>query len=267
MTELAKGFPLKQWVCVPCGCNMIGEMPEVCPFCGARHDRFVSWDIGEDRYRVEARDVTDGVSQLLSRPRLGLEHACYRIETDEGPVWIDCPSAFNRTLAPVDHIYFTHKDYMGASNQYRAQWNAAVHIHEAETKSPLAAAFPVDNAFHGDFTSHGIEAFHIGGHTPGFTAYLWRDVLFACDYAFPPDGTAAQSLQRPCGDREPGPPPARHRPRTASPPGGRVQFHRRGPAGSRPRWSARPDRPSSRSGVNRTGVSATRCMSAQISVA
>lgn len=189
MTELAKGFPLRQWVCVPCGYNMIGEMPDVCPFCGARHDRFVSWDVGEERYRVEARDVTDGVSQLLSRPRLGLEHACYRIETDEGPVWIDCPSAFNRTLAPVGHIFFTHKDFMGASNQYRAQWNAAVHIHEAETENPLAAAFPVDDAFRGDFTSHDIEAFHIGGHTPGFTAYLWRDVLFACDYAFPPDDT------------------------------------------------------------------------------
>ena len=43
---------LPQLVCVPCGYNMIGEMPEVCPFCGARHDRFVSWDVSEETYRV-----------------------------------------------------------------------------------------------------------------------------------------------------------------------------------------------------------------------
>ena len=188
MIDLSADFPPRQWVCVPCGYNMIGEMPEVCPFCGARHDRFVSWDVGEETYRVAETPVADGVAQLRSRPRLGLEHACYRVETAGGPVWIDCPSAFNRTLDPVGHIFFTHKDFMGASNQYRAQWNAKVHIHAAETANPLAAMFPVDDAFTGDFTSHGLEAFHIGGHTEGFTVYLYGDILFACDYAFPPNG-------------------------------------------------------------------------------
>ena len=40
--------------------------------------------------------------------------------------------------------------------------------------------------FSGDFTAPGLEAVHIGGHTPGFTMYLHGPVLFACDYAFPP---------------------------------------------------------------------------------
>jgi len=31
-------------------------------------------------------------------PKLGYEHAAYRIETGEGTVWIDSPSAFNRQL-------------------------------------------------------------------------------------------------------------------------------------------------------------------------
>jgi hydroxyacylglutathione hydrolase len=34
----------KQWVCTTCGYNMMGEMPDVCPFCGATHDKFVTWD-------------------------------------------------------------------------------------------------------------------------------------------------------------------------------------------------------------------------------
>ncbi|MBT5433082.1 MAG: MBL fold metallo-hydrolase [Alphaproteobacteria bacterium] len=187
MIDLNANFPLQQWVCLPCGYNMIGKMPDVCPFCGARHDKFVSWEAGEETYRVGSTPVAEGITQLKSSPRLGLEHACYRIETADGPVWIDCPSAFNRTLEPVSDIFFTHKDFMGASNQYRAQWDAKVHIHQAETLSPLAAAFSVDDAFTGDFTSHGIEAFQIGGHTSGFTVYFYSNVLFACDFAFPPN--------------------------------------------------------------------------------
>jgi len=184
--KLPDNLPIRQWVCIPCGYNMIGEMPEICPFCGARHERFVTWDVAETTYRVTAKPVTDHVTQLRSVPRLGIEHAAYRIESGNKAVWIDCPSAFNRDLEPVSDIYFTHKDFLGASNQYRVLWGARVHLHEAETTHPLATAFPVDDAFTGDFTENGIEAFHIGGHTPGWTAYLFEDVLFACDYAFPP---------------------------------------------------------------------------------
>ena len=180
---------IKQWVCVPCGFNMIGEMPDVCPFCGARHDRFVTWDEAEKTYRVTPARVNDRVTQLRSVPSLGIEHAAYRIETDDGAVWIDCPSAFNGDLDPVAAIYFTHKDFLGASNQYRSAWNAEICLHEADAALPLVASFPIDRRFTGDFTERGIEAFHIGGHSPGFTIYIFEDVLFACDYAFPPGPT------------------------------------------------------------------------------
>ena len=176
----------KQWVCTTCGYNIIGEMPDRCPFCGASHERFVAWDEAEQTYRVTPHRVNDYVVQLLSVPRLGLEHAAYRIETEDGAVWIDCPSAFNRDLEPVEAIYFTHKDFLGASNQYRELWNAKVYLHALDAEIPIAKPFPVDRRFDGDFTEHGIEAFHIGGHSPGFTMYIYGKVLFICDYAFPP---------------------------------------------------------------------------------
>ena len=176
----------KQWVCVTCGYNMIGEMPEVCPFCGVSHENFVTWEEAERTYQVTATPVNDNVTQLMSVPRLGVEHAAYRVETGNGAVWIDCPSAFNRTLEPVSAIYFTHKDFMGACNQYRAAWGAEVCINQADADHPLAQPFPVDRRLDGDFEVDGLEAHHIGGHTPGFTMYIFGTVLFACDYAFPP---------------------------------------------------------------------------------
>ena len=179
-------FPTQQWVCLTCGYNMIGEMPDVCPFCGARHDKFKTWDETETTYTVTPNRVTDSVTQLMSQPRLGIEHAAYRVDTGGGAVWIDCPSAFNRSLEPVDHIFFTHKDFLGASNQYRALWDCEIHLHDADAANPLVAAFPVDDRFTGDFTFGDLEAFHIGGHSPGWTMYIQGPVLFACDYAFPP---------------------------------------------------------------------------------
>lgn len=176
----------KQWVCVVCGFNMIGEMPDVCPFCGARHDQFLTWEEAEQTYRVTATRVTDRVTQLLSVPRLGIEHAAYRVEAEGGAVWIDCPSAFNRDLEPVSAIYFTHKDFLGASNQYRELWGAKVCLHALDAALPIVSRFPVDWRFTGDFSEAGLDAFHIGGHSPGFTMYVAGDVLFACDYAFPP---------------------------------------------------------------------------------
>ncbi len=175
-----------QWVCVVCGYNMIGEMPDVCPFCGARHDKFVTAVEAERSYRVTSTRVNERITQLISVPRLGIEHAAYRIETDGAPIWIDCPSAFNRELEPVSAIYFTHKDFMGACNQFRDLWDAKVGIHARDAENPLARQFPVDDAFTGGFEVNGLEAIHIGGHTPGFTMYVFENVLFACDFAFPP---------------------------------------------------------------------------------
>ena len=174
----------QQWVCLQCGYNMIGEMPDTCPFCGANHDRFMVWDQAEKTYRVTTRAVNDAVSQLLSVPKLGLEHAAYRIETGQGAIWIDSPSAFNRDLPPVDAILFTHHHFMGASNQYRRIWNSEVWLHDLDAKHRLSALFDIDRRFSDDFAAYGIEAYHSGGHTPGFTFYIHRDVLFICDYVF-----------------------------------------------------------------------------------
>ncbi len=173
-----------QWVCLECGYNMIGEMPDVCPFCGARHDHFLPWNEAEKTYRVTSRPVNDCIDQLLSMPKLGLEHAAYRIETEQGAVWIDSPSAFNRDLAPVQTILFTHHHFMGASNQYRKLWNAEVRLHDLDARHPLSASFAIDLRFTGNYIAYDIEAFHIGGHTPGFTLYIYQNVLFVCDYVF-----------------------------------------------------------------------------------
>jgi len=173
-----------QWVCLECGYNMIGDMPDVCPFCGARHDRFLSWEVAEKQFRVTEFPVNDEVAQLLSVPKLGYEHAAYRIKTAQGDIWIDAPSAFNRDLAPVRAVLFTHHHFMGASNQYRRLWGAQIWLHDLDARQPLARLFDVDHRFTGDFTAFEIEAHHSGGHTQGFTFYIYRDVLFICDYVF-----------------------------------------------------------------------------------
>lgn len=178
-----------QWVCLTCGYNMIGEMLDSCPFCGASHEHFMAWDVAETHYRVTATAVNDYVSQLLSVPKLGLEHAAYRIETWYGAVWIDAPSVFNRGLEPVKAILFTHHHFMGASNQYRRHWHASVWLHALDAKHRLAALFDIDKRFTDDFSLYDIEAYHSGGHTPGFTFYIYRDVLFICDYVFLEDNS------------------------------------------------------------------------------
>lgn len=179
---------IPQWVCLQCGYNMIGAMPDVCPFCGARHDQFLSWDEAEKNFRVTTYRVNDYVAQLLSVPKLGYEHAAYRIATDQGSVWIDAPSAFNRDLPAVARILFTHRHFMGASNQYRRIWNVEVGLHELDAGHPLALPFAIDQRFSGDFSADGVEGYHIGGHTPGFMLFIYRDVLFICDYVFLNDG-------------------------------------------------------------------------------
>lgn len=179
-------MPQNQWVCIACGYNMIGEMPDVCPFCGALHDQFLDWEAAGRTYRVTAEPVNDFVTQLLSVPRLGIEHAAYRVATNAGAAWIDCPSVLNKELDPVKAILFTHKDFMGASNQYRKLWKAEVYLHALDADNQLVKHFPVDHRFSNNFTVFDIEAVHIGGHSPGWTLYIYRDVLFVCDYAFPP---------------------------------------------------------------------------------
>ena len=177
---------ISQWICTVCGYNMIAKMPDVCPFCGANHRHFITSEEGEQLYKVTPTRVNDYVTQLLSVPRLGFEHAAYCLDTENGTVWVDCPSVLNHDLEPVQAIYFTHHHFMGACNQYQEMWGAKIHLHNLDADLPLARQFSVDERYNSDFTTHGIQAFHIDGHTPGFTMYIYKSVLFICDYAFPP---------------------------------------------------------------------------------
>ena len=41
---------------------MIGEMPQVCLLCGARHDRFTAWEVAEKTYCITGSEVSEVVS-------------------------------------------------------------------------------------------------------------------------------------------------------------------------------------------------------------
>jgi hypothetical protein len=49
-----------------------------------------------------------------------------------------------------------------------------VRIHQADSRHEICRRFTFDDLFAQEFTHHGIEAFHIDGHTPGFTIYNLR---------------------------------------------------------------------------------------------
>ena len=73
---------------------------------------------------------------------------------------------------------------MGASNLYRLHFNADVQINETDTRNEIAGRFTFDHTFAGDFYDSGLKAFHINGHTHGFTVYVFDGTLFICDYVF-----------------------------------------------------------------------------------
>lgn len=160
---------VEQHVCLVCGFNMIGFHPDRCPFCGAAKSHFITAEECSARFQVTSTRVNDKVTRLNSDPPLGLEHAAYRVETAHGPCWIDCPSSFDRSLGRADAILFTHHHFLGASNLYRELFSAQIDIHHADSVHDICRPFPFDVTFHQDFVHNGIEAFHIGGHTPGFT--------------------------------------------------------------------------------------------------
>jgi hydroxyacylglutathione hydrolase len=174
----------EQHVCLVCGFNMIGFHPSHCPFCGAASNHFITAEECSARFRVVGVPVNDKVTRLNSQPALGLEHAAYRIETGEGSCWIDCPSSFDSSLEKSDAIFFTHHHFLGASNLYRELFGAEVRIHHDDSTHEISRPFPFDVTFTENFTHQGIEAFHIDGHTPGFTFYIFEKILFICDYVF-----------------------------------------------------------------------------------
>jgi hypothetical protein len=164
---------------------MIGNPPTHCPFCGASWENFITAEECSHNYKVVSIKVNNKVRRLNSDPRLGLEHAAYCIEANNSRIWIDCPSTFNADLDRVDKILFTHHHFLGASNIYREYYTAFVWIHTKDSENSLAKRHPFDKKFENNFNINGIEAFHIDGHTPGFTFYMYEDVLFVCDYLIP----------------------------------------------------------------------------------
>jgi hydroxyacylglutathione hydrolase len=173
-----------QHVCTVCGFNMVGYHPEYCPFCGAHQRNFITSEECSDQYKVQGTRVNEKVTSLRSVPSLGLEHAAYRIETNGSAYWIDCPSSFDASLDPVEAVIFTHHHFLGASNLYRDLVPARVGINKLDALHDISKSFTFDDLFTGNFSIGEIEAFHIAGHTPGFTFYLFEDVLLICDYVF-----------------------------------------------------------------------------------
>lgn len=174
----------EQHVCLACGFNMIGFHPDHCPFCGASAKHFITAQECSARFHVTSTPVNHKVTRLNSQPPLGIEHAAYRIETGNGACWIDCPSCFDASLAKAETILFTHHHFLGASNLYREHFVAEVRIHQMDSTHDICRPFSFDVTFQENFVHKGIEAFHIGGHTPGFTCYIFEDVFFICDYVF-----------------------------------------------------------------------------------
>lgn len=182
---------IEQYVCQVCGYNMAGYHPAFCPFCGATKDKFLTSDENSARHHVEGMHVNAQVTRFNTVPKLGYEHAAYRVEADGVVFLIDCPSTFDRSLPGVDIITFTHHHFLGACNLYRDLYPARVAIHEEDIHNELCRGFTFDDLFLGSNCYRKLHAVHIGGHTPGFTCYFFRDVLFICDYVMKDGGKMA----------------------------------------------------------------------------
>ncbi|MGD1004891.1 MAG: rubredoxin-like domain-containing protein [Methanoregulaceae archaeon] len=178
----------EQYVCQVCGYNMVGYLPDNCPFCGASKQKFYSCDENSARRRVNSSRVNDRVTRLNSVPELGYEHAAYRVEAEKNVFMIDCPSTYDQSVPQIDTIFFTHHHFLGASNLYRSLYPARVVIHKDDSNHDMCRGFPFDTLFSGSFTENDLSAVHLGGHTPGFTCYFFGDVLFICDYVIKEHG-------------------------------------------------------------------------------
>ena len=175
----------QQFVCQRCGYNMIGYYPQFCPFCSVSNEHFITAEECSQMYKIVSSKVNEKVSRLYSYPPLGLEHSAYCIKSDNKKIWIDCPSTFTEDLESMDKILFTHHHFLGASNLYRGYYTTFIWIHKNDSEHSLANMHPFDKKFSQNFKLSGIEAFHIDGHTPGFTFYIFEKILFICDYLIP----------------------------------------------------------------------------------
>ncbi|MFW9825623.1 MAG: rubredoxin-like domain-containing protein [Candidatus Thorarchaeota archaeon] len=176
-------FRVEQYVCRVCGYNIIGYFPQNCPFCGTTRENFITAEFCSENYKIVKEKITNRVSSLFSSPALGLEHRAYCINTNQR-IWIDCPSTFQMDIERMDKIIFTHNHFLGASNLYRNYYTAFIWIHQSDIGNILAKNYSFDKKFSDDFELEGIKAFHLDGHTPGFTCYIFENILFVCDYVF-----------------------------------------------------------------------------------
>lgn len=171
-----------------CGYNMVGYYPDNCPFCGASKDNFITAEKCSRDFEVVSNEVSENVFQLLSKPDLGLEHAAYLIKMKDQNVLIDCPSTFSKNVEMFEINTFTHHHFLGASNLYQKYLENEVWIHKKDGNTALANHHSFDRFFTDNFQINGIHAYHVNGHTLGFTIYIFQDILFECDYTFLQNG-------------------------------------------------------------------------------
>lgn len=95
---------------------------------------------------------------------------------------VDCPSTFKEDVEPMEVILFTHHHFLGSSTLYQKYLKTQIWIHSNDSGNILARNYRFDKLFISNFNYAGIKAFHINGHTPGFTFYIFEDVLLVCDY-------------------------------------------------------------------------------------
>ena len=173
-----------QYICLECGYNMVGYYPDVCPFCGTRNHNFISISEAEKKFKVKKKHITKEIIQLNSYPSLGYEHSSFTFEADGKKIWIDCPSSYDKSAPKSDIILFTHNHFLGCSNLYSEFHSSQIFIHKLDSEHELCKNFSFDKTFDQNFKIGNLEIYHIGGHTPGFSFYIYRNTIFICDYVF-----------------------------------------------------------------------------------
>lgn len=165
-------------ICNGCGFNTTKTVAAHCPLCGTPGNRYLTEQQASERHTIKVSEVNHRITRLKAE---GLGTSVYCLTTAAGNVWIDCLPVFNSAIAPAKAILFTHRDFMGATDRYQHAWQAETWLHEDETSHPLAKEHVISHRFDNDFCYGNVEAYVIGGHTSGFTAYIHKDALFLCD--------------------------------------------------------------------------------------
>ncbi|UDQ97508.1 MBL fold metallo-hydrolase [Lentisphaerota bacterium WC36G] len=175
---------VNQYVCKVCGYNIIGSIPHKCPFCGCNRSHFITATECSDLYCLTEKRISKKILMLKTKPKLGLSHAAYAVETLNGEVWVDCPACFENNTRMPKAICFTHHHFMGACNLYQRESCCEVYIQEEELQFSIAKPFlpTITHVMTGNFWAYcELQALRIAGHTPGFTVFFLDDVCFCCD--------------------------------------------------------------------------------------